>query len=82
MKNSYKTDTYNKKAIYAPLDQFCVFAKQSNRGEFIEVTEWKNGEGFDVHISNVQGVVDFRLTHGEFDALKKIVKKLNKNENS
>lgn len=68
----------NRKAVHVALKEFCSFAIQSNKGEFIEVTEWTNKEGFDVHIHNSQGIVDFRLTYGEFKALKKLVKKFNK----
>lgn len=36
---------------------------------FIEVTEWYNGEGFDVTIGDKQ----FQLTYGEFEALQALV---------
>lgn len=38
-------------------------------GAFIEVTEWYNGEGFDVAIGDKQ----FQLTYGEFEALQALV---------
>lgn len=66
-------DKYKRKAIFSRLKGFCSFAKED---DFIEVTEWKNMEGFDVSVDNVQGPVNFRLTYGEFDLLKKMVKKL------
>jgi hypothetical protein len=67
-------EKYERKAIFAKLKQFCHLAKEDN---FIEVTEWANGEGFDVE---VQGPLSqrFQMTWGEYDALKSLIKKLNK----
>jgi hypothetical protein len=63
---------YKRKAIFTELEDFCHFA---NKGDYIEVTEWYNGEGFDVE---VYGKLSsrFQLTWGEYDALKKVIKKL------
>lgn len=44
-------------------------------GDFIEVTQWTNGEGFDVVLSDKQF---FSLHDTEWDVLKKIIKHLNK----
>jgi len=52
------------------LKEFCHFAKDTH---FIELTEWSNGEGFDVTLSTVMGNQLFTMTWGEFDALKTIV---------
>lgn len=65
-----KIDTYNRKAASAELKNYCSFAKEN---DFMEVTEWNNGEGFDYVINNDQ-VKQF--TYGEYAALKKLVKKL------
>jgi len=62
---------YKRRALSAELKQFCIHADENS---FIEVTEWSNGEGFDVEISTTSS--RFQLTWGEYDALKKIVKKL------
>jgi len=65
-------EKYNKKAIFTKLDKFCHFSK---KGDFLEITAWDNGEGFDVDIcSNVP--TRFQLTYGTFSAIKKAVKKL------
>ena len=37
-------------------------------GEFLEVTKWSNGEGFDLHISRGEQAIS--LTWGEFSALQ------------
>jgi hypothetical protein len=55
-------ETYSRKSAFAELQDYCHLAKG---GSFMEVTEWKNGEGFDVTIDSRS----FSLTHGEFDLL-------------
>jgi hypothetical protein len=44
--------------------------------DFIEVTEWTNGEGWDITISDKQ----FSLHFTEYDALKKLIKHLEKSK--
>ena len=46
-------------------------------GDFIEVSLWRNGKGFDAYLSR-DGDETIRLTWGEFRALKKLIKELNK----
>ena len=41
--------------------------------DFIEVTEWTNGEGWDIQISDNKS---FSLHFTEYEALKRIIKKL------
>jgi hypothetical protein len=43
--------------------------------DFIEVSLWNNGEGFDAHLSS-HAEQCIRLSWGEFKALKKLVKEL------
>lgn len=67
--------TYKLDAAFAPLHEFDHFAKLD---DFIEVSLWYNGEGFDAHLStNANQTI--RLTWGEFKALKKLVKELEDN---
>lgn len=66
--------TYKLDAAFAPLGQFDHCAKPD---AFIEVSLWHNGEGFDAHLSSY-GNQSFKLTWGEFKALKKLVKELDK----
>lgn len=63
----YKLDT-----AFVSLQKFDHCAKLNS---FMEVSVWFNSEGFDVHLSNH---VDqsFRMTWGEFKALKKLIKEL------
>jgi hypothetical protein len=71
-------ETSNRKAVFMELFGICSFAKETS-GDFIEVTEWSNGEGFDISLSSKScGTQTIQLTWGEYKALKKLVKALNK----
>ena len=50
----------------------------AKENDFIEVTQWSNYEGFDIQISDVSGTRTIFMTDGEFTALKKLVKSLDK----
>lgn len=63
---------YKLDAAFAALTKFDHFAKSD---DFIEVSLWHNGEGFDAHLSS-NGEQTIRLTWGEFKAIKKLVKEL------
>ena len=68
-------ERYNRKTVFSPdLFNHCLFAAAS---DFIEVTEWANNEGFDVNISNksMGGSRVLSFTYGEFDLLRKMIKK-------
>ena len=61
----------DRKSISAKLNDFCYLNKPDS---FIEVTEWANGDGFDITINDK--ITSF--TCGELDAIKELVKKINK----
>jgi len=65
-------DKYNRKAVFSNLKKYDPLADEH---DFIEVTEWKNGEGFDVEIVSKVST-RFQLSFGEFAAMKKLVKKI------
>lgn len=65
----------NRKSLFMELHGTCTFAKESE-GDFIEITEWSNGEGFDVVIDDSAGLKTISLTWGEYKALKMLVKAL------
>ena len=68
-----KIEESKRMTLFSELNPFDVFAK---KGDYIEVTEWTNGEGYDVTIeSNPRAY--FQITDGQFRALKKLIKKLN-----
>ncbi len=67
-------DLYDRKAAFAELKQFCHLAKEH---DFVEVTEWHNGEGFDINVSSTVDSV-MSVTYGQFKAIKTLIKKLDK----
>ncbi len=67
-------EKHTRKSISAGLRQFDFLAKDD---DFIEVTQWTNGEGFDINISS-QGEKYIAITDGEFKAIKEMIKQLKK----
>lgn len=53
----------------------------SAENAFMEITEWGNGEGFDVTVDS-HSLRNISLTWGEFKALKKLVKALDSADHS
>lgn len=70
-KKNFKFNIKDRKSVHADLNDFCYLAKPH---EFIEVTDWSNLDGYDITIGERQ----ISLTVGELDAIKALVKKLNK----
>jgi hypothetical protein len=71
----------NRKSAFAELKDWCVMScgpDRKDKGDFLEVTEWSNGEGYDVYIHDVSGDKQFHFTWGQFDAIKKCIKTINK----
>jgi len=66
--------TSKRKSVFSELKPFDVISEEHG---YIEVTEWANGEGFDVEINSF-GIQRFQLTYGQMKALKKAVKALDK----
>lgn len=65
---------YKLDAAFASLQPFDHLSKPD---DFIEVSLWNNGEGFDAHLS---GSIEqhIHLSWGEFKALKRLVKELDR----
>ena len=63
---------YKLDAAFASLQDFDHLAKLD---DFIEVSLWHNGEGFDAHLSS-HAEQSIRLSWGEYKALKKLIKEL------
>jgi hypothetical protein len=49
------------------------YCHHSKPHDFMEVTEWVNGEGFDVYLNAARGAERVSLTHGEWEALQVLV---------
>lgn len=59
-----------RKCITDNLRKYDYLAKESS---FIELTEWTNGEGFDIDIDDEK---HFSLTYGQLDAINYLIKTL------
>lgn len=66
--------TYKLNAAFAELRGFDPLAKPH---DFIEVSLWRNGEGFDAYLST-HADQTIHLSWNGFKALKKLVKELDK----
>ena len=55
----------NRKSVFEHLKKYCHL---SSNDSYIELTEWSNGEGFDVVVSSHE-TQRFSLTYGEFQLL-------------
>ena len=59
-----------RKSVFADLNVFDYTAKEN---DFIQVTEWTNGEGWDISINDN---TIFSLTQGQLEAINYLSKKL------
>ena len=66
----------DRKAAFVELKGNCIMSNIDSH-DFIEVTEWSNGEGWDVTISDSAHQC-FHVTRGQLRTLKKLIKSLNK----
>ena len=66
-------ETYNRKAVCCNLEEFDPLFASGD--DFIEVCEWKNGEGYDFAINDRH----ISLTHGELEAINVLAEQLNNN---
>lgn len=63
----------NRKSVFDDLNKYCIHAKEHN---YIEVSEWSNGEGWDINIGRSNETKRFSLTYGELEAINYLVKVL------
>lgn len=66
-------DFYNRKSVYDNLSKYDCLAKPD---DFIEVTEWINGEGITITINDTF----MSLTYGQLDAINYLTNSLKYNE--
>jgi hypothetical protein len=64
-----------RRAVFTELKDFCHMSKEH---DFVEVTEWTNGEGYTINVSCARMDKTIDLTYGEFKAIKKAIKHLDK----
>ena len=67
-----EVNLYNRKSLMVELKDFDYLAKED---DFVEVTEWGNGEGYDITLWDNQVM---SITMGQFNAIKKLIKLFNK----
>jgi len=58
-----KIDTYKRNCIFSELGKFDYLSKKD---DFIEICEWKNGDGFDITINEKT----ISLTRGQIKAIQ------------
>lgn len=58
-----------RKTVSSDLKIYDILAKDN---DFIEITEWTNGEGWDITINDKM----FRLTFGQLEAINYLIKTL------
>lgn len=66
-------ELYKRKAVNDSLKKYDHLAKDL---DFIEITEWENGEGWDISLNNRL----ISLTYGQLEAIKYLVKALDYNK--
>ena len=61
-----KIEVSNRRAVFSELKSYCHHAGDN---DYMEVTQWANGEGFDICIDRKRGMERFSLTYGEVELL-------------
>lgn len=74
MSNENKFKINKRNSIFSELSEYDW---SSEKDSYMEVTEWTNGEGYDIHINNY-GERSLSIGHNEFKLLKKLIKELDK----
>ena len=74
MSNENKFKISKRNSIFSELSEYDL---SSEKDYYMEVTEWTNGEGYDVYISNY-AERSISIGHNEFKLLKKLIKELDK----
>jgi hypothetical protein len=72
--DSSKIEQYQRKSVFVPMTD--AWHKEH---DFIEITEWKNGEGWDIEISASEGIRHVSLHFTEFAIIKQLLALLEKN---
>jgi hypothetical protein len=69
------------KSARASLKDFCVFSmgEPELEDDFLEVIEWRNGDGYEITISTKESKKSISLTKGQYEALVQCIGKLEEN---
>lgn len=68
----------NRKSVSDDLNKY-DYLRNTDENAFIEVTEWSNGEGYDITIETKNGSKLISLTNGELEAINYLIKTLDYN---
>lgn len=68
-------EKHNRKSVFDYLRKYCYLAKEE---DFIEITKWTNGEGWDISINDKI----FSLTDGQLRAINYLTMTLDVNYDS
>lgn len=66
----------NRKSVFTELKPFDIYSLQKD--DFMEVTEWHNGEGITLNVHCSLGNRSIELTYGQIKAFKECLKFLKK----
>ena len=61
-----KIEVSKRRTVFAELKNYCM---HSGENDYMEVTEWSNGEGYDILIDRKRGMERFSLSYGEWELL-------------
>lgn len=62
-----KIEVSKRRAVFAELKGYCHL---SSDNDYMEVTEWSNGEGYDICINRKSDGEKFSLTYGEWELMQ------------
>lgn len=63
-------EVHNRRAVFGELRDYCM---HSGDHDYMEVTEWANGEGYDINIDRKRGSIMFSLSYGEWELLQVLI---------
>lgn len=78
-----KINVTNRKSTFVELKDYCVGSmgkEKEKEGHFLEVTEWSNCDGYDIHILDSEGERQMQLSWGQYEAMKKCIKAIDKSD--
>ena len=65
-----KIEVSKRRAVFSELKDYCM---HSGDHDYIEVTEWSNGEGYDICIDRRRVGEKFSLSYGEWELLQVLI---------
>ena len=66
-----KIEVSKRRSLFAELKPYC---HHSGENDYMEVTEWSNGEGYDIMIDRKGGYGKIiSLTHGEWELMQVLI---------